>query len=147
MIRKLSAALAAFMIDRSEELVTVFGGGGFIGRYVCEQLFKTGVRVRVAERHPRRAYFLQPLAAVGQLDLVQADITHRDSVARTVEGASAVINLVGTLKGDFEALQAEGAGIVAEEAKKAGAGALVHDRRYRGRHHRGRRDFAPGPGL
>jgi len=114
------------MYDKRNGLVTVFGGGGFIGRYVCEQLFKTGVRVRVAERHPRRAYFLQPLAAVGQLDLVQADITHRDSVARTVEGASAVINLVGTLKGDFEALQAEGAGIVAEEAKKAGAGALVH---------------------
>ena len=114
------------MYDKRNGLVTVLGGGGFIGRYVCEQLFKTGVRVRVAERHPRRAYFLQPLAAVGQLDLVQADITHRDSVARTVEGASAVINLVGTLKGDFEALQAEGAGIVAEEAKKAGAGALVH---------------------
>jgi len=114
------------MYDKRNGLVTVLGGGGFIGRYVCEQLFKTGVRVRGAERHPRRAYFLQPLAAVGQLDLVQADITHRDSVARAVDGADAVINLVGTLKGDFEALQAEGAGIVAEEAKKAGAGALVH---------------------
>jgi NADH dehydrogenase len=106
--------------------VTVFGGGGFIGRYVCEQLLKTGIRVRVAERHPRRAYFLQPLAAVGQLDLMPADVTHRGSVARAIEGASAVINLVGTLKGDFEALQAGGAGIVAEEAQKAGAGALVH---------------------
>jgi NADH dehydrogenase len=114
------------MYDKRNGLVTVFGGGGFIGRYVCEQLFKTGVRVRVAERHPRRAYFLQPLAAVGQLDLMQADVTRRNSVARAVEGASAVINLVGTLKGDFDALQAEGAGIVAEEAKKAGAGSLVH---------------------
>ena len=114
------------MYDKRNGLVTVFGGGGFIGRYVCEQLFKTGLRVRVAERHPRQAYFLQPLAAVGQLDRVPADIRNRDSVARAIDGAGAVINLVGTLKGDFEALQAEGAGIVAEEAKQAGVGALVH---------------------
>jgi len=114
------------MYDKRSGLVTVIGGGGFIGRYVCETLFKTGIRVRVAERHPRRAYFLQPLAAIGQLDLVKADVRNRDSVARAVDGASAVINLVGTLKGDFEALQAEGAGIVAEEARRAGAAALVH---------------------
>lgn len=114
------------MLNKNDCLVTVFGGGGFIGRYVCECLFKAGVRVRVAERHPRRAYFLQPLAAVGQLDLATADVTSRDSVARAVEGASVAINLVGVLKGDFEALQAEGAGIVAEEAIRAGAASLVH---------------------
>ena len=114
------------MYDKRPGLVTVFGGGGFIGRYVCETLFKAGIRVRVAERHPRRAFFLQPLAAVGQLDLIAADITRRGSVSRAVEGASAVINLVGTLKGDFEALQAGGAGIVAKETARAGAGALVH---------------------
>ena len=114
------------MYDKKTGLVTVFGGGGFIGRYVCETLFKTGIRVRVAERNPRRAFFLQPLAAVGQLDLVQADLRRRGSVAAAVDGASAVINLVGILKGDFEALQATGAGLVAEETKRAGANALVH---------------------
>jgi uncharacterized protein YbjT (DUF2867 family) len=114
------------MYANKSGLVTVFGGGGFIGRYVCETLFKTGIRVRVAERHPRRAFFLQPLAAVGQLDLVQADLRNRQSVAAAVEGASAVVNLVGVLKGDFEAVHADGAGIVAEEAKRAGAWALVH---------------------
>ena len=114
------------MFDRKSGLVTVFGGGGFIGRYVCECLFKAGVRVRVAERHPRRAYFLQPLAEVGQLDLATADIIRRDSVADAVAGASAAINLVGVLKGDFEALQADGAGNVAEEAARAGAASLVH---------------------
>lgn len=114
------------MKDNQPGLVTVFGGGGFIGRYVCESLLRSGVRVRVAERRPGRAFFLQPLAAVGQLDLMTADITRRESVARAVEGAGAVINLVGTLKGDFEALQIEGAGTVAEEAACAGAHALVH---------------------
>lgn len=114
------------MINQIDRLVTVFGGGGFIGRYVCECLFRAGVRVRVAERHPRRAFFLQPLAAVGQLDLATADIVARDSVADAVAGASVVINLVGVLRGNFEALQAEGAGIVAEEAARAGAASLVH---------------------
>ncbi len=114
------------MYDKKSGLVTVFGGSGFIGRYVCEALFKTGIRVRVAERNPRRAFFLQPLAAVGQLDLVGADVRNHRSVAAAVEDATAVVNLVGILKGDFEALQADGAGIVAEEARRAGARSLVH---------------------
>ena len=114
------------MYDKQSGLVTVFGGGGFIGRYVCEVLFKTGIRVRVAERNPRRAYFLQPLAAIGQLDLVRADVTDRDSVASAVRGASAVINLVGILDGAFKAVHVEGASNIAEEAKRAGATALVH---------------------
>ena len=114
------------MYDRKSGLVTVFGGGGFIGRYVCEALFKTGVRVRVAERNPRRAFFLQPLAAIGQLDLVRADVTQRESVARAVEGAGAVINLVGILDGAFKAVHVDGAANIAEEAKRAGASALVH---------------------
>ena len=113
------------MYDKRNGLVTVFGGGGFVGRYVCEALFKTGVRVRVAERRPRRAYFLQPLAAVGQLDLVAADVTHAQSVSRAVEGASAVINLVGILKGAFEAVHVDGASNVAKAAGNEGAGALV----------------------
>jgi len=114
------------MYDKKSGLVTVFGGGGFIGRYVCEALFKTGVRVRVAERHPRRAYFLQPMAAVGQLDLAAADVTRGDSVSRAVEGAMAVINLVGILKGDFQAAHVDGATNVARAAAEHGAGALVH---------------------
>ena len=114
------------MYDKKSGLVTVFGGGGFVGRYVCEALFKTGIRVRVAERHPRRAFFLQPLAAIGQLDLAAADITAPESVSKAVEGASAVINLVGILKGDFRSVHRDGAANVAKAAKEAGAKALVH---------------------
>ncbi len=113
------------MIEPAQQLVTVFGGGGFVGRYVCEMLLKTGARVRVAERHPRRAYFLQPLAAIGQLDLSLADITLPKSVEQAVEGASAVINLVGILNGNFRGVHEAGAANVATAAAEAGAGALV----------------------
>jgi NADH dehydrogenase len=114
------------MIERPEELVTVFGGGGFIGRYVCESLFKAGVRVRVASRDPRHAYFIQPLAPVGQFGFVQADVGDRPSVDRAVEGATAVVNLCGVFGKRMQRVHVEGAKHVAEAAKKAGVKALVH---------------------
>lgn len=114
------------MIARSEDLVTVFGGGGFIGRYVCEFLLKSGIRVRVATRDPRRSYFIQPLGQVGQFGFVKADITDLDSVNDAVRGAKAVINLCGVFGRAMQSVHVGGARNVAEAAKKAGAGALVH---------------------
>lgn len=113
------------MISRSETLVTVFGGGGFIGRYVCEYLLKAGVRLRVASKDPRESYFLQPLAQVGQLGRVHANITDRHSVAAAVKGADVVINLAGAFR-NMHAVHAEGAGIIAQEAKAGGTSSLVH---------------------
>ncbi|MBA3512247.1 complex I NDUFA9 subunit family protein [Sphingomonas sp.] len=113
------------MIERGDELVTVFGGGGFIGRYVCELLLKNGVRVRVASRRPRSAHFIQPLGEVGQIGFVRADITDSRSVARAVDGASAVVNLCGILKGHFHDVHVTGAANASEAARDAGARALV----------------------
>ncbi len=114
------------MIERGDELATVFGGGGFIGRYVCEMLLKDGVRVRVASRDPRRAHFLQPRALVGQLGFVRSDITDREGVARAVDGASCVVNLCGVFGRAMRAVHVRGAGNVAQAARDSGAGALVH---------------------
>ena len=114
------------MIERSEELVTIFGGGGFIGRYVCESLFKRGVRVRVAQRNPRTAYFIQPLGQVGQFGFAAADITDGRSVDEAVHGATAVINLVGIFGKSMQAVHVDGARNVATAAREAGARALVH---------------------
>lgn len=113
------------MIDRSSSLVTVFGGGGFIGRYVCEALLKAGARLRVAEREPRRTFFLQPLGQMGQVTAIAADLGRPATIERAVEGASAVINLVGIFKGNLQAVHVEGAGKAAEAARKAGATAFV----------------------
>lgn len=106
-------------------LITLFGGGGFIGRYVCEALLKTGARVRVAERDPRKAWYLQPLGGVGQVSAIAADLGRAKSVDLAVEGADAVINLVGVFKGDLDAIHVEGAGKAAAAAKAAGASAFV----------------------
>jgi uncharacterized protein YbjT (DUF2867 family) len=113
------------MIDRSEELVTVFGGSGFIGRYVCEALLKRGVRVRIAQRDPRQAYLVQPLAQVGQFGFVQADIANRDSVHHALKGATAAINLCGVFGKAMQSVHVDGARNVAELAAELGLDALV----------------------
>jgi NADH dehydrogenase len=107
-------------------LITIFGGDGFIGRYVCEALLKTGARLRVAGRDPRRAWFLQPLGSVGQLSAIAADITRPSTFDHAIDGADAVINLVGVFKGDLEAIHVSGPGKLAAAAKKAGVKAFVH---------------------
>lgn len=110
-------------------LVTVFGGSGFIGRHLTQVLAKRGWRVRAAVRRPDLAGHLQPLGAVGQIHAVQANLRYPDSVARAVEGADAVVNLVGILheggRQTFSAVQAQGPRIVAEAAAKAGVASLV----------------------
>jgi NADH dehydrogenase len=114
------------MIERAEELVTVFGGGGFVGRYVCEFLLKSGVRVRVAQRNPRLAYIIQPLGQVGQYGFERADISDAGSVRHAVKGASAVVNLCGVFGSKMRSVHVEGARNIAEAARDAGAKGLVH---------------------
>ena len=107
------------------QLITVFGGGGFLGRYVVQRLLARGARVRIAEREPRKALFLKPLGGLGQTQFVAADVRDAASVARAAQGSDAVINLVGAFD-DMAAVQADGAGHVGAAAKSAGARALVH---------------------
>lgn len=109
----------------NDKLVTIFGGGGFVGRYVVQALLRGGARVRVAERDPRHAWFLKPLGGLGQTQFVAADVTLPDTVRRAVAGADAVINMVGVLAGDFERIHVAGARNVAEAAAGAGVETLV----------------------
>jgi NADH dehydrogenase len=114
------------MVAKTDRLVTLFGGGGFLGRYAVQALHRAGARVRIVQRDPRRAWFLKPLGALGQTQFVAGDIRDADRVRRAAEGSDAVVNLVGILKGDFQGLHVEGARNVAEAAAAAGASALVH---------------------
>lgn len=114
------------MPPKTDTLVTLFGGGGFLGRYVAQALLNTGVRIRIAERDPKRAWFLKPLGGLGQVQFVRADVADQASVAAAVAGARAAINLVGILKGNFRKVHVEGARNVAEAVAAAGVPALVH---------------------
>ena len=120
------------MTSRLEQgsLVTVFGGSGFVGRHAVRALAADGWRVRAAVRRPDLAGHLQPMGTVGQIHAVQANVRFPDSVRRAVEGADAVVNLVGILaksgRQTFPAVHADGARAIAEAARAAGAKTLVH---------------------
>ena len=107
------------------KLVTVFGGGGFLGRYVAQALLSQGARIRVACRNAGSANYIKPLGNLGQVQLMEADIRKPASVARAVMDADAVVNLVGSFA-DMHAVQSTGAGNVAQAAAAAGVKALVH---------------------
>lgn len=108
------------------KLVCIFGGGGFLGRYISQQLLNRGARVRIAERNIKNAMHIKPLGNLGQVQFASADITKPESVTKAVQGCDIVINLVGILKGDFERIHVDGARNVAEACAAAGCSSMLH---------------------
>jgi uncharacterized protein YbjT (DUF2867 family) len=111
------------------KLVTIFGGSGFVGRYVAQRMARQGWRVRVAVRRPNEAMFVRPYGVVGQVAPILCNIRDDDSVRDALRGADAVVNCVGVLaesgKNTFSAVQTEGAGRIARIASEEGVDRLV----------------------
>lgn len=110
----------------SGKTVVVLGGSGFFGRHVAQELLAGGARLRIASRHPERAFRLKPLGNLGQVQFARCDLLRPDSVASAMAGADAAVNLVGAFAGNLDALQGHGIGRIAAAARAAGAGAFVH---------------------
>ena len=109
----------------NDGLVTLFGGGGFIGRYAVQALVRSGMRVRIVQRHPRAAYALRSLGDVGQVQVVAGDITRPDTLRAALTGADAAVNLVGILSGKFTAVHVKGSANIAQAAAAAGVSRFV----------------------
>ncbi|MBL3570117.1 complex I NDUFA9 subunit family protein [Rhodovulum sulfidophilum] len=111
------------------KLVTIFGGSGFVGRYVARRMARAGWRVRVAVRRPNEALFVRTYGAVGQVEPVLCNVRDRDSVRLALQGAEAAVNCVGILaesgRNTFGLVQHYGALHIAEEARAAGVARLV----------------------
>ena len=112
-----------------DRLVTIFGGSGFVGRSVVRAVARRGWRIRVAMRKPHLAYALRPLADVGQIEPVFADLRRPETLGPVLDGAQGVVNLVGILyEGggqSFRRLQAEAPGEIARLAAERGVGRFV----------------------
>ena len=111
------------------KLVTIYGGSGFVGRYIAQRMARAGWRVRVAVRRPNEAMFVRPYGVVGQVEPVFCNIRDDDSVRLVMSGADAVVNCVGTFdargKNNFDAVQHEGAARIARIAAEEGVSRLV----------------------
>lgn len=112
-----------------DKVATVFGGSGFIGRYVVQRLAACGYRVRVATRDPEGAMFLRPLGRIGQIVPLYVPLDNEADIIRAVENAEVVVNLVGILterrRGDFMRIHAEATGRVARLAAESGVSRMV----------------------
>ncbi|RKT32232.1 NADH dehydrogenase [Roseovarius halotolerans] len=111
------------------KLVTIYGGSGFVGRYIARRMAKAGWRVRVAVRRPNEAMHVKPYGTVGQVEPVFCNIRDDASVRAVARGADAVVNCVGTFdrkgKNNFDAVQNEGAARIARIAAEEGVARLV----------------------
>ena len=108
------------------KMVVLMGGTGFLGNYVAQALLSRGARLRICGRNPQAAFKLKPLANLGQLQFARMDATDRQSVERCIEGADAVVNLVGSFDGNLRKLMGEAPGWMAEAATNTGAQSFVH---------------------
>lgn len=111
-------------------LVTIYGGSGFLGRYIAQRMARQGWRVRVAVRRPNEAMHVRTYGVVGQVEPVFCNIRDDASVSAAMAGADAVVNCVGTFdrggRNNFDAVQVQGAGRIARIAAASGARSLVH---------------------
>ena len=112
------------------EIVTVFGASGLIGRHTVQALARAGYRIRACVRYPNLAEYLPPMGPVGQIQLVKCNVLDEDAVARAVQGSSAVINLVGILYPaggqNYQDIHVDAPQTIAKAAKAAGAETVVH---------------------
>jgi NADH dehydrogenase len=112
------------------KVVTVFGGSGFISRYVVKRLAELGAVIRVPTRRPERAIFLKPLGAVGQIVIEPWNPHAPGDVERLLAGSDLAVSLIGILferrGGDFERVQARLPGEIGAAATKHGVAGLVH---------------------
>lgn len=117
------------VVSNLDTLVTIFGGSGFLGRHIVRALARRDFRIRNAVRRPELAGHLQPLGRLGQIHSVQANIRYPESVAAAMRDAAVVINLVAVLsergRQSFQAVHAEGAAAIAENAAAAHA-RMIH---------------------
>jgi uncharacterized protein YbjT (DUF2867 family) len=114
----------------SNRRATVFGGSGFLGRYIVKRLVANGIVTRVATRNPDDALPLKTLGPVGHVVPVAARLDKKESVRNAVAGVDIVVNLVGILYESggqtFRSVHVDGARNVARAAREAGVTRLLH---------------------
>jgi len=106
-------------------LILVTGGTGFVGGHIVHELRGRDLPVRCLVRDLRRG---AKLAAWG-CELVEGDITNRESLRGAVAGVDTVIHLVGIRQGrreQFQRIMVEGTRDLLAAATDAGVRRFVH---------------------
>jgi len=117
-------------MSNTTPIVTIFGGSGFVGRYIAHRMARAGWRVRVAVRRPNEAMYVKPYGDVGQVEPLLCNVRDEASTRSAIEGADAVVNCVGILQEtkfqSFEDVHVDAANLIARLSAEAGVAKLVH---------------------
>lgn len=84
-------------MTQNNKIICIFGGSGFIGQNIVQELARAGYRLKIATRIPECAYQLKTYGNVGQITPFYCDYKNKDSIESVIQGSDIVINLVGIL--------------------------------------------------
>ena len=77
--------------------VTIFGGTGFLGRYIVSRLSKLGYIMNIVTRTPNEAIFLKTSGNVGQVNITEGSFSNLSNLTSLFNTSEIVINCVGIL--------------------------------------------------
>jgi len=111
--------------------VTVFGGTGFLGRYVINRLGKMGCRVIVPFRGDEiMVRHLKPMGDLGVVNFFDMSIREPEQIEEAVAGSNIVINLLGkhfeTSRWSFQDVHASFPAVLGTICAEQGVDRLVH---------------------
>ncbi len=79
------------------QICTILGGGGFIGRYLVRNLTKKNYRCIVFTRNAFQKGYLKTQATPGSIELINWNPNNFDELKESIKNSDVVINLIGIL--------------------------------------------------
>ena len=111
-------------------ITVIFGGGGFIGRYLTRVLTKKNHRLIIPTRAPFQKVYLKTQAPPGHIELIDFNPGNFSAMKESIENADYVINLCGILfenrKQKFNTVHVEIPKSVAKLCSQAGVKKFIH---------------------
>lgn len=114
----------------NRDVITIFGGSGFVGTQVIRALARTGCVIKIAGRVPEKANALKLSGAPGQIVPVFCNYSDPSSIAAAIKGSDYVVNCIGILfekrKGGFHKAHVDIPALIAKACTKQGVKRFVH---------------------
>jgi NADH dehydrogenase len=113
-----------------KQTICIFGGTGFIGQHICQELARAGYRLKIVTRFPESAYEIKPYGDVGQIAAIQCNYNDAAAIENAIKGCDGVINLVGILyekgRNSFKRAHIDIPTVIAKACKKQHIKKFVH---------------------
>ena len=79
------------------QICTILGGGGFIGRYLVRNLTKKNYRCIITSRKPFQKGYLKTQATPGAIELIDWNPKNFSKLEEAINNSDIVVNLIGIL--------------------------------------------------